>query len=356
MQRALELATGGRGYVSPQPLVGCVIVHHGGMVGEAYQQHFGAPHAALKALQQAGTRAQGATLYVTLEPCCHTDKTPPCADAIVRAGIARVVIAMRHPLLAGGGLTRLQQADVALTLGVCEAEAQQLNEAFLHFMTTQQPFVTLKCAVTLDGRIATRTGASRWITGAPARTEGHRLRHATDAILVGLGTVLHDDPQLTTRLPHGGGVNPLRVVVDSTLRLPLEAHLTTVSAACRTLVATTQKASWHKQQQLEQRGVEILRLPAYDDGRVEVEALFRSLGARGIASVLVEGGAVLSATLLRRRLVHKVVFFIAPKIIGGDGISVIGACGVETMEQTIRLHGITSRHIGEDVMLEAYLA
>jgi diaminohydroxyphosphoribosylaminopyrimidine deaminase/5-amino-6-(5-phosphoribosylamino)uracil reductase len=358
MQQALELATGGIGFVSPNPLVGCVIVKDGRIVGRGYHRRFGGPHAEVYALQEAGTQAHGAVLYVNLEPCSHTGKTPPCVEAVLAAGIGRVVIALRdpNPLVAGGGMARLQAAGVAVRLGVCEAEARRLNETFIHYITTRQPFVTLKSAMTLDGKIATRTGASRWITGEVARQEGHALRHASDAIVVGVGTVLQDDPLLTTRLPQGQGVHPLRVVVDSTLRLPLTARLTTVTADCRTLVATTERASGERQQHLEARGVEILRLPAYDDGRVDLEALFQALGMRGIASVMVEGGATLQATLLRRRLVHKAVVFVAPKIIGADGISAIGVCGIETMEQAIVLHGITSRLVGEDVMLEAYLA
>ena len=356
MQRALELAKGGIGFVSPNPAVGCVIVKDGEVVGQGYHQQFGGPHAEVEALRDAGSQAHGADLYVTLEPCCHTGKTPPCTDAVLQAGIRRVVVAVAdpHPLVAGGGLERIRAAGVAVTLGVCEAEARRLNEAFFHYVATRQPFVTLKCATTLDGKIATRTGASRWITGAAAREEVHRIRHAADALLVGLGTVLHDDPLLTTRLPDGGGVNPLRVVVDSTLQLPSSAQLTTVTPHCRTLVATTERASETKQRQLEKQGVEILRLQAYDDGRVDIEALLRVLGERGVTSLLVEGGATLSATLLRRHLIDKLVMFVAPKLIGGDGLSVMGACGVETMDQAIFLHSMTSRQVGEDLMLEAY--
>jgi diaminohydroxyphosphoribosylaminopyrimidine deaminase/5-amino-6-(5-phosphoribosylamino)uracil reductase len=357
MQQALTLAQEGAGYVSPNPLVGCVIVKDGQVVGRGYHQRFGGPHAEAHALQEAGSRAHGATLYVNLEPCSHTGKTPPCADAVVQAGISRVVVALRdpNPLVAGGGLARLQQAGIAITLEVCEAAARQLNEAFLKHVTTQCPFVTLKCAISLDGKIATRTGASRWITGDLARAEVHRLRHATDAILVGIGTVLQDDPLLTTRLPDRRGVHALRVIVDSTLRLPLQAHVAQVAPDCRTLVATTDRAPAERQRQLQAQGIEIVALPAYDDGRVDLEVLLRQLGTRGVASVLVEGGATLSATLLRRRLVDKVLFFVAPKIIGGDGISVIGACGVESMEQVVRLRDLTWQPLGADVVLQAYL-
>jgi diaminohydroxyphosphoribosylaminopyrimidine deaminase/5-amino-6-(5-phosphoribosylamino)uracil reductase len=357
MQQALELAQQGAGYVSPNPLVGCVIVKDQRVVGQGYHQRFGGPHAEVYALQAAGLQARGATLYVNLEPCCHTGKTPPCVDAIVQAGIGRVVMALRdpNPLVAGGGLARLQAAGIAVTTGVCETAARELNEAFLKYITTRRPFVTLKCAITLDGKIATSTGASRWITGDVARHAVHRLRHATDAILVGIGTVVQDDPQLTTRLPERQGVHPLRVIVDSTLRLPTQAQVANTTA-CRTLVATTGRASQARQQQLQSQGLEIVTFPAYDDGRVDLDALLQYLGAQRVASVLVEGGATLSAALLQRHMVDKVLFFVAPKIIGGDGISVVAACGIAEMEQVIRLRELKGTSLGEDMLLQAYLA
>ncbi|MGE3538909.1 MAG: bifunctional diaminohydroxyphosphoribosylaminopyrimidine deaminase/5-amino-6-(5-phosphoribosylamino)uracil reductase RibD [Candidatus Tectimicrobiota bacterium] len=357
MQQALALAQGGLGFVSPNPLVGCVIVRAGQVVGRGYHQRYGGPHAEVFALQEAGDLAHDAVLYVSLEPCSHTGKTPPCVEAVIQARPRRVVAAMRdpNPLVAGGGLARLTEAGIAVTVGVCEAEARKLNEAFLKYITTRRPFVTLKSALTLDGKIATRTGASRWITGETARQYGHLLRHAADAMLVGAGTVLQDDPQLTTRLPDRQGVNPLRVIVDSTLRLPLTAQVFDVAAERRTLVATTARAAEARQAELRARGVEVVCLPATDKGRVELDALLRYLGERGIASVLVEGGATLSAALLKQRLVDKVLFFIAPKIIGGDGLSAIAACGVELMEQAILLHDVTGQCVGNDFLLEAYL-
>lgn len=356
MQQALELAREGLGFVSPNPLVGCVLVQDGAVVGRGYHQHFGGPHAEVYALQDAGAQARGAVLYVNLEPCSHTGKTPPCVDAVIQAGVSRVVVALRdpNPLVAGAGLARLAAAGIAVTVGVCAAAAHKLNEAFVKYITTRRPFVTLKSAITLDGKIATRTGASQWITGELARQEGHRLRHAADAILVGIGTVLQDDPQLTTRLPDQQGVNPLRVIVDSTLRVPLQAQVTDVASDRRTLIVTTARAPMAHSEALRTRGVEVVCLPAYDDGRVDLEALCRYLGERGVASVLVEGGATLSATLLRRRLIDKVLLFVAPKIIGGDGISVVGPCGVETMEQVIQLRDVVSQRLGNDVLLEAY--
>ncbi len=356
MQQALDLARGGLGLVSPNPLVGCVLVKDGAVVGQGYHQRFGGPHAEVYALQEAGPQARGAVLYVNLEPCSHTGKTPPCADAVIQSGISRVVAALRDPdpRVDGRGLSRLEAAGIAVTVGVCETEARKLNEAFIKYTTTGRPFVTLKSAITLDGKIATRTGASQWITGELARQEGHRLRHAADAILVGIGTVLQDDPRLTTRLPDQQGANPLRVIVDSTLRMPLQAQVTDVASDRRTLIVTTARAPVAHSAALRTRGVEVVCLPAYDDGRVDLEALCCYLGERGVASVLVEGGATLSATLLRRRLIDKVLLFVAPKIIGGDGISVVGPCGVETMEQVIHLRDVVSQRLGNDVLLEAY--
>ena len=309
-------------------------------------------------------------LYVTLEPCCHTGKTPPCIDAILQARLGRVVAAMRdpNPRVDGGGLARLESAGVEVTVGVCEAEARRLNEAFVKHVTTRRPFVTSKSAITLDGKIATRSGASRWITGEAARAAGHQLRHANDAILVGIGTVVQDDPQLTTRLflppPSGRGLggglqrgaNPLRIVVDSTLRLSPGAQVADVAAERRTLIVTTEQAEAAKAKTLEARGVEVIRLPACGAGRVNLDALCAVLGERGIASVLVEGGAVLTAALLRQRLIDKMVFFVAPKIIGGDGVSAFGPCGIDTMEQALPLRDLTSRRVGDDLMLEAYPA
>ena len=358
MRSALELAAGGAGWVSPNPLVGCIIVRQGEVVGRGYHQRFGGPHAEVHALREAGNQARGAALYVTLEPCCHTGKTPPCVDAILESGVGRVIVGMQdpNPQVDGGGLSRLRNAGVDVTVGVCEAEARRLNEAFVKHINTGLPFVTSKSAITLDGKIATRSGSSRWITDEAARGIGHRLRHASDAIVVGIGTASQDDPQLTTRIPGQRVSNPLRVVVDSTLRLSPRARLADVAEDRRTLVATTEQAAVTKAQALRERGVEVMGLPAQSDGRVDLSTLCQALGERGITSVLVEGGAALTTALLEQRLIDKMVFFVAPKIIGGDGVNVFGPCGVDSMDQALRLRELTSRSVGNDVMLEAYPA
>ena len=358
MRHALELAAGGIGWVSPNPLVGCVIVKEGQVVGRGYHQCYGGPHAEVHALCEAGGRARGATLYVTLEPCCHTGKTPPCVDAILASKVERVVVAMRdpNPRVDGGGLSKIAQAGIDVTVGVCASEAQRLNESFIKHITTGQPFVTSKSAITLDGKIATCRGSSRWITGEAARGAGHELRHASDAIAVGIGTASLDNPRLTARIAGRPGSNPLRVVVDSALRLSPQARLADVADDRRTLVATTEQAADTKAQALGARGVEVIRLPAQSDGRVDLGALCKVLGERGIASLLVEGGAALTTALLERRLVDKMVLFVAPKIIGGDGVSVFGPFGVHSMDQALHLRDLTSQFIGGDIMLEAYPA
>ena len=271
MRHALELAAGGSGWVSPNPMVGCVIVREDQVVGSGYHQRFGGPHAEVHALREAGGRARGATLYVTLEPCCHTGKTPPCVDAILASRVERVVVSMRdpNPRVDGGGLSRLAQAGIDVTVGVCAGEARRLNESFIKHVTTRRPFVISKSAITLDGKIATCKGSSRWITGEAARAVGHELRHASDAIAVGIGTASHDDPLLTTRIPGRLGSNPLRVVVDSALRLSPRARLADVAEDRRTLVATTAHPSDAKAQALRARGVDVIRLPSQSDGRVD---------------------------------------------------------------------------------------
>lgn len=259
MQTALALAAKALGRTSPNPMVGAVIVKDGRIIGQGYHQKAGTPHAEIHALGEAGTAAEGATLYVTLEPCVHYGRTPPCADAIIRAGIKRVVIATEdpNPQVAGRGIYALQQAGIATTVGVKEREAKKLNEVFNKFITTGKPFIVLKCAMSMDGKIATRTGHSQWITGAEARLFGHPLRDRYDAIMVGMGTVLADDPLLTTRLPKGDGKNPLRIILDSKGRIPMESKVIADKSA-PTLVAVTPQASEAKIAALEAAGVSVV--------------------------------------------------------------------------------------------------
>lgn len=357
MRRALDLARQGLGRTSPNPAVGAVIVRDGRVVGEGYHRQAGTPHAEVHALQAAGEAARGATLYVTLEPCCHYGRTPPCTEAIIAAGIRRVVAAMAdpNPKVAGGGFRALRQAGIEVEVGLLEEEARRLNEAFIKFITTGQPWVTLKMALTLDGKIATRTGASRWITGPLAREKAHKLRDTHDAILVGIGTVLTDDPELTTRLPGGRGRDAARVILDSRLRLPLTARVVNLTSTAPTLVATTAAAPVEARQLLVDRGIEVIVLPA-EAGRVAWQPLLAELARRQITSVLVEGGAGVNATALAAGVIDKVVAFIAPKIFGGAAApGPVGGTGVATPEEAWQLEKVEVATCGIDIMLSGYL-
>ncbi|BCV20980.1 bifunctional diaminohydroxyphosphoribosylaminopyrimidine deaminase/5-amino-6-(5-phosphoribosylamino)uracil reductase RibD [Moorella sp. Hama-1] len=357
MRRALDLARRGLGRTSPNPAVGAVIVKDGRVIGEGYHQKAGTPHAEIHALQAAGPAARGSTLYVTLEPCCHYGRTPPCTEAIIAAGIRRVVAAMAdpNPRVAGGGFQALRQAGIEVETGLLAEEARQLNEAFIKYITTGNPWVTLKMALTLDGKIATRTGAARWITGPEARERAHELRDTHDAILVGIGTVLADDPELTTRLPGVRGRDAVRVILDSHLRLPLTARVVSLRSAAPTLVATTAAAPAEAREELAARGVQVLVLPA-EAGRVAWQPLLAELARRQITSILVEGGSGVNATALAAGVVDKVIAFIAPKIFGGvEAPGPVGGLGVADPGAAWQLERLAVKRCGEDLMLSGYL-
>ncbi|MDN5361045.1 MAG: diaminohydroxyphosphoribosylaminopyrimidine deaminase [Moorella sp. (in: firmicutes)] len=357
MRRALDLARRGLGRTSPNPAVGAVIVKDGRVIGEGYHQKAGTPHAEIHALQAAGPAARGSTLYVTLEPCCHYGRTPPCTEAIIAAGIRRVVAAMAdpNPRVAGGGFQALRQAGIEVETGLLAEEARQLNEAFIKYITTGNPWVTLKMALTLDGKIATRTGAARWITGQEARERAHELRDTHDAILVGIGTVLADDPELTTRLPGVRGRDAVRVILDSHLRLPLTARVVSLRSAAPTLVATTAAAPAEAREELAARGVQVLVLPA-EAGRVAWQPLLAELARRQITSILVEGGSGVNATALAAGVVDKVIAFIAPKIFGGvEAPGPVGGLGVADPGAAWQLERLAVKRCGEDLMLSGYL-
>ncbi len=361
MARALALARRAMGRTSPNPLVGAVVVRGGHIVGEGFHERAGHPHAEAVALGAAGEAARGATLYVNLEPCAHFGRTPPCADAIAAAGVRRVVAACGdpNPLVAGRGFARLRAAGVAVTEGVLAEEARALNEPFFHYVTTGRPFFLLKAAMTLDGKIATAAGRSRWITGEEARAEVHRLRAGLDAVLVGVGTVLADDPLLTARLP--GGRDPVRVVADSRLRLPVTARVLNPDSPAPLWVATTE-AGWRARGRsllaaARRRGAacEILVLPARE-GRVDLEALAEELARRQVTSVLVEAGATLNAALLAAGLVQKVAFFLAPTIVGGEAApGPVGGPGVAELTSSWRLDGVRVRPVGSDLLVTGYV-
>jgi diaminohydroxyphosphoribosylaminopyrimidine deaminase/5-amino-6-(5-phosphoribosylamino)uracil reductase len=357
MERALSLARLALSNVRPNPAVGAVIVRDGSIIAEGHTQPPGSAHAEVVALRQGGEKTRGATMYVTLEPCCHFGRTPPCTRALIESGIAEVHIATLdpNPQVSGRGKTALEAAGVKTYLGEHEEEARQINEAYIKFMATGLPFVTAKFAMSLDGKIATRDGDSKWISGQGSRERVHQLRQAADAIMVGVNTVLCDDPQLTARGENGQPLEsqPLRVIVDGEARTPATARL--FGKPGTTIVATTAAAPGDKVDKLRQVGAEVMRLPARD-GMVDLGALMRELGAREITSLLVEGGSTLLGSLFEQGLVDKVIAFIAPMIIGGrEAKTAVGGKGAERIAQALKLENVKLERFGEDVMICGHL-
>ncbi len=376
MAVALRLAAKGRGLTSPNPIVGAVVVAGGRIVGRGYHRRAGGPHAEVVALRQAGTLARSATLYVTLEPCRHTTKrTPPCLPAIVASGLRRVVVAMPdpNPRVDGHGIRGLRRHGLTVDVGCLRAQAECLNESYCHWVRTGRPFVLLKAAMSLDGKLAAAGGESRWITGEEARREVHRLRSRVDAIMVGIGTVLRDDPRLTARpgerrAGRRPGVErrplaarqPLRVILDSTLRIPLRAKVLARPtkdragrhARLNTLIATTSRASKRGLERLRSLGVPVVVLPV-QSGRPSLRACLTRLGRMGITSVMIEGGGELNAAALRGGLVNRVRFYVAPLLLGGqDATSVIGGSSPRTLTGAWRLEAMQTRRVGRDVVIE----
>ncbi len=352
MRRAIALARRGIGRTSPNPAVGCVIVRDGVVVGEGWHRKAGTPHAEVHALRAADLLAQNADLYVTLEPCSHFGKTPPCADAVIAAGVRRVFAGMvdPNPKVAGRGLQRLRDAGIEVVTGLLQDECARLNEPFIKHVTTGLPFVILKCAMTMDGKTAALSGDSRWVTNEKSRRYVHRLRSMVDAVMVGYGTVAADDPQLTARIP--GGRDPLRVVVDSHLRTSPEAQLLAVRSTARAVVATISTDA-PRAAVLEGAGADIL-LCAERDGRVDLRDLLMRLGGWGIQSVLLEGGHTLAGEAVRAGLVDKYLLFYAPKLLGGEGMGLFFGPGAERMADALPLAGIETRRFGNDIMVTAY--
>jgi len=350
MRAALTLAARGLGRVAPNPAVGCVIVKDGRVVGRGWTQPGGRPHAETEALRQAGRAAAGATVYVTLEPCAHHGKTPPCAEALVSAGVARVVAALEDPdtRVAGRGLAILREAGIAVALGVGRNQAERLNAGFLKRILKGQPLVVLKLATSLDGRIATHSGDSQWITGALARRRAHLLRSRADAILVGSGTAVFDNPRLDVRLPGLTDRKPLRVVVDGRLRLPLTHDLVARAAEVPTLLVTHEGNPAVRLQAYQDAGVEIVQVETDADGHVSLDATLSYLGERGITRLLVEGGGHLAASLLRGGLVDRLAWFQAPLVIGGDGVPAVSGFGVDRLEEAPRFLQAAMAQLGRD--------
>jgi diaminohydroxyphosphoribosylaminopyrimidine deaminase/5-amino-6-(5-phosphoribosylamino)uracil reductase len=357
LKLALNLAVRGAGWVSPNPMVGAVVVKEGQVVGRGYHRRAGAPHAEVEALRAAGEAARGADLYVTLEPCNHQGRTPPCTQAILGAGVRRVIIATRdpNPRVTGGGAEFLAAQGVDVNVGLLAAEARRLNEAWFHYVNTGRPWVMAKAACSLDGKIATVGGESQWLTGEPARALGHRLRHRVDAIVVGIGTVLADNPQLTTRRPRGPAKDPIRVVLDSRLRLPLTSRLLHLDSQAPTWVATTSQAPPDTIRALKARGAQVLVLPA-DAGRVSLAALLEELGTRQVQSLLVEGGAETLGAFFDQKLVHQFNFFYAPKILGGQlAPGMVGGHGIIHLGEAHIARDLRVRRVGGDLLVSGYL-
>jgi diaminohydroxyphosphoribosylaminopyrimidine deaminase/5-amino-6-(5-phosphoribosylamino)uracil reductase len=357
MRRALELAERGRGLTSPNPMVGAVIARDGAVLAEGFHRRAGEDHAEIEALAAAGERARGATLYVTLEPCAHFGRTPPCAPRVVAAGVRRVVAAVvdPDPRVAGQGLGLLREGGVEVTLGVLQREAERQNRAFLTSVRLGRPHVILKAAMTLDGKVADRHGASQWITGEAARAEAHRLRSEVDAILVGVGTVLADDPALTVRREPPWPREPYRVVLDSRGRTPAEGRILRGPTAARTLVVVSADAPADPVDRLERAGATVLRV-ACRGGRLDLEAVLRELHRREVRALLVEGGPEVHGAFLEAGLVDRVAIFLAPLLLGGRAAPSAVGGGGRALREALALDDLSVRALGPDLLVEADVA
>jgi len=352
MNMALRLARKGEGRTSPNPMVGAVIVRGGRIAGQGYHRAFGDKHAEIRAIESASGNLRGTTFYVTLEPCSHFGKTPPCVNRLLEVKPSRVVVgsADPNPRVSGKSIRLLRRHDIEVTTGVLERECRQLNEVFFKYMTTGYPFVTVKYAQTLDGRIATRSGRSRWISSPPSLKYAHRLRSLHDGILVGAGTILKDDPELTCRLVKGR--NPRRVIVDSALGIPLSAKVLLDQDRAKTVIFTTNRGQREKQKNLGERGVDIRVVDGDDDGRIDLRELLKALGREGISSVLVEGGSRIITSFLKEGLADRLVVVTAPKILG-KGIEAVGDLGIDDLDRAIRLDIKKIVRSGDDILLDA---
>jgi len=353
MRRVLRLAKRGRGRTSPNPMVGAVLLKDGRIVGEGYHEEAGKEHAEIIAIRRAGENAKGATLYLNLEPCTHYGKTPPCVPKVVEAGVRRVVVGMEdpNPLVKGKGMERLKEAGIDVDAGVLEEDCKKLNEAFCKFILKKEPFIILKAAATLDGKIATSEGDSKWISGEASRHFVHRLRSQVDGVLVGIGTVLKDDPQLTARVR--GGRDPYRIVVDTRLRIREEARIFGDSPS-KAIVATTELASRDRVEKIEKMGARVLILDSKDE-RVDLPGLLSKLGEIGMVSVMAEGGSRINGSLLDGGLIDKVLLFLSAKLIGDKSApGIFEGRGRPTLKEAVLLDNLRVRKVGPDLLIEAY--
>jgi diaminohydroxyphosphoribosylaminopyrimidine deaminase/5-amino-6-(5-phosphoribosylamino)uracil reductase len=358
MWMALDLARRGWGNTNPNPMVGAVLVKGGEVVGTGFHKKAGEKHAEVLALEEAGERARSSTLYVNLEPCSHFGRTPPCVEAIIMAGVRKVVVACidPNPLIAGNGIRRLQEAGIKVKTGVLEEKAKRLNEVFFKYITTKMPFIIVKAAMTMDGKIATAAGKSRWISGEKSRKLVHRLRSISDGIMVGINTVLKDDPLLTARLDDGGGHNPIRIIVDSKGRLPLDTKIVQTAFRINTILATTELAPRDKLEALRSYGIEVLIIPSRA-GQVDLYELMLSLGRKEISSLLVEGGGTLNYSLLQENLIDKIYFFVAPLLLGGVAAPTpLEGSGVHEMDDSWVVEEMEIRQLDKDLLIIGYPA
>ena len=354
MKRALELAENGVGKTSPNPLVGTVIVKNGKIIGEGWHERFGQAHAEVNAVNNASESIESATVYVTLEPCCHYGKTPPCTELLIEKKVGRVVIGTLdpNPQVAGKGAARLREAGIQVSIGILEQECQKQNEVFFHFMKTHRPFVVMKSAMSLDGKIAAPSGESKWITEEEARQDVQLLRNRYSAIMVGVGTVITDDPELTCRME--GGRNPVRIILDSGLRTPLSSKVLTDQKENPTWIVCTERASEERAKQVKALGAEVIRCRSRNN-QIDLADLMEKLGQRSIDSILLEGGGTVNDSALKQGIVNKIILYVAPKIIGGEtSRTFVGGQGITRLSQAYPLQIESMERIGEDLKIVAY--
>ncbi len=354
MELAIELAKKGEGKVNPNPMVGAVIVKDGIVIGEGYHEKYGEGHAEVNAFKSLKEDPSGATMYVTLEPCSHYGKTPPCADKIIENNIKRVVIGMidPNPLVAGNGVDKLKKAGIEVKVGVLEEKCKKLNEVFIKYILSKKPFIVLKTAMSLDGKIATRTGESKWISSEKSRLQVHNLRNKLSAIMVGVNTVIKDNPELTCRIENGS--NPIRIIVDSTLRIPMNSKVLQ-NKDNKTIIATTKRANIKNMQELLKKNINVLIIDE-KNGQVDLSALIKKLGELNIDSILLEGGSTLNYSALEESIVDKVMIYISPKIIGGESSKTpVGGIGIDKLNDAFKLKDITTNIVDEDILVEGYI-
>lgn len=355
MKSALRLAKIGKGKVDPNPMVGAVIVKENKVIAKGWHQSYGEAHAEVTAFENAITDVEGATMYVTLEPCSHYGKTPPCADMIIKKKIKRVVVGTLdpNPLVAGQGVKKLVDAGIEVLIGVLEKECRDINRVFMKYIAEKKPFVVMKTAMSLDGKIATKKGESKWITGAKARESVHELRNEMAGIMVGINTVIKDNPQLICRIENGK--NPIRIIVDSKLRISIDSKVLENQDIAKTIIATTDQGDIRKKKEIEEKGVKVLVVKSLE-GRVDLQDLMSKLAEEKIDSILLEGGATLNFSALEQSIVDKVRIYIAGKIIGGDQSKTpVGGRGIDLLRDAFQLENIKYKSVGKDLLVEGYI-